>query len=168
MMTMTEIHVVLISCTKAKFNELMPAKDLYAASAWFRSAWAYARSRATNPMFDIYILSAKHGLVNPTRPLEPYDYQMPTRIVPRLNWAIKVRTALRCIYADRKVCFWLIAGKHYRDPLAGLLNEAEEWRTMEPMARIPGIQAQRDWLSAAKGRLMEDEQARLFGRSVSV
>lgn len=164
---MSEIHVVLISCTKMKFNEAMAAKDLYAASAWFRSAWAYARSRATSPMFDIHILSAKHGLVNPTKVLEPYDYKMPAPIVPRLNWAIKVRGALRPIYAGRNVCFWLIAGKHYRDPLAGLLNEVEGWRTMEPMARIPGVQAQRDWLSDAKRRVM-DEQARFFGGAVPV
>jgi hypothetical protein len=61
--------VTLIQCTDSKRDHAAPAKDLYDESAYFcrMRAWAEARG---DPW---YILSAKHGLVDPETRLEPYD-----------------------------------------------------------------------------------------------
>jgi hypothetical protein len=59
----------LIQCTATKRDTAAPARDLYDESAYFRKmrAWAEARN---DPWF---ILSAKHGLLNPHSGVEPYD-----------------------------------------------------------------------------------------------
>lgn len=61
--------VTLIQCTDSKRNRPAAAKDLYDKSAYFcrMRAWAEARG---DPW---YILSAKHGLVNPETRVEPYN-----------------------------------------------------------------------------------------------
>jgi len=60
---------ILIQCTKTKRDEPAPAKDLYDKSRYFRLMKQYAQ--ATGDMW--FILSAKHGLVDPETELEPYD-----------------------------------------------------------------------------------------------
>ena len=59
----------LISCTNAKRDRAAPARELYDESGYFRDMRAYAEARH-GPWF---ILSAKHGLVEPSEVLEPYD-----------------------------------------------------------------------------------------------
>jgi len=61
--------MILIQCTKSKRDEPAPARHLYDKSAYFRCMRAYAV--ATGEQW--YILSAKHGLVDPDTVLEPYD-----------------------------------------------------------------------------------------------
>jgi hypothetical protein len=59
----------LIQCTKSKRYEATPARDLYDASHLFELMREYAEV-CGNPW---YILSAKHGLVDPDTVLDPYD-----------------------------------------------------------------------------------------------
>ena len=59
--------IVLVSCVKKKKCIALPAQDLY-CSDWFRKASAYAASAAD----EWYILSAKHGLLEPGAVIEPY------------------------------------------------------------------------------------------------
>jgi len=61
--------MILIQCTKSKRDERAPARHLYDKSAYFRCMRAYAV--ATGEQW--YILSAKHGLVDPDTELAPYD-----------------------------------------------------------------------------------------------
>jgi len=61
--------VTLITCTNAKRDEPAPARELYDPSGYFRDMRAYAEARG-HPW---YILSAKHGLVDPDKTLAPYD-----------------------------------------------------------------------------------------------
>ncbi len=59
----------LVQCTKSKRYEAAPAKDLYDKSHLFTLMREYAEV-CNRPW---YILSAKHGLVDPDTVLEPYD-----------------------------------------------------------------------------------------------
>ena len=61
--------VTLIQCTNAKRDEPAPAKDLYDESAYYNRMRKWAEARG-DPWF---ILSAKHGLVDPDTVLDPYD-----------------------------------------------------------------------------------------------
>ncbi len=60
--------VVLVGCVKSKLDHPSPARDLY-TSALFRKARAYAESTGS----PWYVLSAEHGLVEPTRVIGPYE-----------------------------------------------------------------------------------------------
>ena len=59
----------LVSCTNVKRDHEAPARMLYDESPYFRKMRDWARSRG-DPW---YILSAKHGLVDPNEPIGPYD-----------------------------------------------------------------------------------------------
>lgn len=62
-------RVTLIQCTNTKRDEECLAEHLYDESAYYRKMRLWARARG-NPWF---ILSAKHGLLNPNRVTSPYD-----------------------------------------------------------------------------------------------
>lgn len=61
---------IFLGCVKSKRNKRSKAKDLY-TSALFTKALAYARTLADDD--DIYILSAKHGLLRLEDPVDPYE-----------------------------------------------------------------------------------------------
>ena len=58
----------LVSCVKSKRSAAAPARDMY-VSAWFRKARACIESLGC----PWYILSAKHGLLDPGSTIDPYD-----------------------------------------------------------------------------------------------
>lgn len=60
--------VCLVSCVSAKQSAAAPARDLY-VSAWFRKARACIETLGC----PWYILSAKHGLLDPDAMIDPYD-----------------------------------------------------------------------------------------------
>ena len=66
--------VILVSCVGQKLGYPAPAADLY-QSDWFKKARAYAEAEGQR----WYILSAKHGLVNPSKVLTPFDRDWETK-----------------------------------------------------------------------------------------
>src|SRR2546428_6118971 len=61
-------RIGLVACAKSKRNEALPAQELY-SSELFKKAIRYSRRN-----YDRwYILSARHGLVEPNSVLDPYD-----------------------------------------------------------------------------------------------
>ena len=63
------MRIALISCTSRKKAYKCPARDLYSESPRFRLAYALAKLVADN----IFILSAKYGLVPEHMIIEPYN-----------------------------------------------------------------------------------------------
>ena len=61
--------IILISCASKKHSTKMQAKDLY-NSVLFKSSLEYANSIKHD---KIYILSAKHHLLDLETQIEPYD-----------------------------------------------------------------------------------------------
>lgn len=61
--------MILIQCTKSKRDEAAKAKYLYDESRYFNAMRDYAE--ATGEMW--FILSAKHGLLDPETVIEPYN-----------------------------------------------------------------------------------------------
>lgn len=106
-------RIALIACGKAKRDHPSPARDLYTGGL-FTKARAYAE--ATSDTW--FILSAKHGLVDPDMTLHPYDLtlnRLPKHA--RLAWAEFVTRQLNTV-TQRGDTVTFLAGTRYRDDLA--------------------------------------------------
>jgi cytoplasmic iron level regulating protein YaaA (DUF328/UPF0246 family) len=66
--------IVIVQCGSAKLTKAAPASALYTGSL-FRAIKAAAKRIADR----WYIASAKHGLIEPTRILVPYNTTLPAR-----------------------------------------------------------------------------------------
>lgn len=110
-------RIVLISCVKQKQKKACKAKDLY-TSPLFTKSWAYAESLAPD---EIYILSAKHHLVEPDKVLEPYNKTLLNSTAKeRKQWAEQVLQELSQKEMDLdKDEFIILAGKKYYQYLIG-------------------------------------------------
>jgi hypothetical protein len=114
--------IVLISCASKKLPFRMKAKDLY-TSPLFKLSLRYARSSESDAIF---VLSAKHGLVDLEQELEPYDLtlnEMPAEKVK--EWAGSVLDQLRSVAdleSDRVV---FLAGEKYRKHLLPYVSHLE-------------------------------------------
>jgi hypothetical protein len=82
-----ERKIILISCASKKQSTRSQAKDLY-ISTLFKLNLKYAYS--LNPE-AIFILSAKHGLLNLETEIEPYNLTLNNMMGHEIKeWALKV------------------------------------------------------------------------------
>ena len=106
--------IALISCTSKKINaeEAVEAKDLYAGTM-FKLAWEYA-NKIIN-VDQIYILSAKHHLLNPDVKIEVYNHTLVGKKVGEIKeWSEKVLEQLKGENIDfENDEFYILAGKNY-------------------------------------------------------
>ena len=106
--------VICLSCGKTKRGRTAAAKDMY-VSALFTKMMAYAES--LHPK-KIYILSAKHGLLNLDDVIDPYEQalnNMPTRA--RAAWAEGVLNKMSQEVDLKNDNFVFLAGMPYRENL---------------------------------------------------
>lgn len=68
-------NVALISCSNRKLDGSHPARELYSASDNFVSALKFVEN-PRNKFDQIYILSGRHGLVEPDQILQKYDFDL--------------------------------------------------------------------------------------------
>jgi len=86
--------IILISCVSKKLNKKTRARDLY-ISPLFKYNLKYAKS--LNPD-KIFILSAKHGLIDLNDKIEPYDKTLNKMSkAERQEWAKNVINKLKNI-----------------------------------------------------------------------
>ena len=85
--------IFIIGCGKLKNSEACEARDMYRGQL-FKSARAYAES---TPDSCYFILSAKHGLIEPERVISPYDETI------KGSAASLDRAATKCLRTGRKV-----------------------------------------------------------------
>lgn len=130
-------RVVLIACASQKVERAALAKDFY-ISPLFRANLAYARSLSPE---EIFILSAKYGLVDLEQTLVPYDVTLNKMSEVQVrDWAGKVLEQL-CAKIDlesTEIIF--LAGEKYRKYLLPHLPH-----TLVPLAGL-GIGKQLQWL----------------------
>lgn len=138
--------VALVQCVKTKGPDPAPACDLY-TSPLFLGMRAYAESVADR----WFILSAKHGLLEPTDIIAPYEQTLNGASAPdRRAWASGVAEAL--IQKVRHPArFVVLAGMSYRGYLVALLSAAG-FELDVPMEGLKqGYQLQ--WLKAHNGKV---------------
>ena len=136
-----EQTICLVPCASRKRSSRALARDLY-ESALFRKMRAVVEELGT-PWF---ILSAKHGLVQPDQPVDPYDLTLKDmRVSERRLWAERVIGQMERVLppADRVVVF---AGKTYREFLMDWLR-GRSAAVETPLARFP-IGRQQQYLDA--------------------
>jgi len=127
---------VLISCVSKKVNHPAPAKDLY-ESTLFKFCYSYAMSLCPD---NIFILSAKYGLVPADEVIAPYDLTLNTMKTKEIQkWSEGVICDLRNNTDIKNDNFLFLAGekyrrfllpfiKHYEIPMQGLkIGEQLSW-----------------------------------------
>lgn len=129
------MRVMLIACSKAKRPHEAMAADLYQGDL-FKKARALAEKRGAR----WFVLSAKHGVVEPSRVLHPYDDTLAhSRRDQLARWnalVLEQLTAARLLAAPLEI----LAGRCYRGWSACL-------DVTVPMRGL-GIGEQKAWLAA--------------------
>ena len=121
--------VVLISCVSQKLDKKSKAKDLY-VSTLFKKNLAYAST--LNPD-EIYILSAKYGLLGLDDRIEPYNVTLNTmKVAEKKVWSEKVFSQLLKLESIKDTKFIFLAGNNYRKYLMPHLPHTEV-----PMEGLP-------------------------------
>lgn len=133
------ITIGLVGCASAKLSRPAPARELYTSSL-FRKASEYAERECDR----WFILSAKHGLVDPDQVLEPYDVKLGVNhrdSPPIHDWAKRVCAQIAEV-AGPADTFVILAGEQYRT----ITYHEFPWRHRVPMQGL-GIGEQLAWLT---------------------
>lgn len=108
---------LIIGCGKSKGSTALPACELY-ASPRFRSSRLLAEKIGS----DYFILSGKHGLMEPNRVVDPYDVNISNESVSdRLKWADIVLREMRINCRERKIT--ILAEEDYTQTIMSVNNE---------------------------------------------
>ncbi len=114
--------IILISCVSKKLKNKARAEDLY-ISDLFKLSLEYARKQKPD---DIFILSAKYGLLALDDEIEIYDETLnKMKINQRKDWARKVVEQLEAKADLDKDHFIILAGNKYRQFLISHLKSYE-------------------------------------------
>lgn len=141
--------LVLVGCVKTKRPTTSAAKELYNSPLW-RCRRAYAE-RLGRPWF---ILSAKHGLLDPDERIDPYDLALKDlQAKARRDWSTRVLEALKSrVPSLRYKMIEFHAGAAYVGyGLERGLRDAGA-SVCRPLARIPGVGRQQAWYHEQLGR----------------
>ena len=112
-------RIVCIGCVKSKRSRRSKAADLY-TSALFRKSYAYAQT--LNPD-QVFILSAKHGVLRPTDEIEPYEMTLKKMSrQERRAWSEKVLSELSKSADLQNDEFVFLAGQPYREHLVNRIR----------------------------------------------
>ena len=108
----------LVSCVKEKRATRSRAKELY-TSPWFRKAREYVE-RTGQPWF---LLSARHGLLDPESMIRPYDRSLEAMArAERRRWADRVLRQLDA-HVGASDTLVVLAGQLYREFIEPDLRE---------------------------------------------
>ena len=104
--------IVFLSCTASKNDKTCKAQEMY-ISAYFKKSFEYAKS--LNPR-KIYILSAKHGLLELNDIISPYNLTLNKMTSKeRKLWADKVIKQCEAKNIDFSEKAVFLCGKNYRE-----------------------------------------------------
>lgn len=150
--------LALISCTKRKAGRRCSARELYSASDFFRKALSVVEAVAD----EVYVLSAKHGLVGLSVSLSPYQKTLvgaPRKV--QKDWAEKVYVSLRRSrpYREAGTILWM-AGMDYRRYLDVKIREDGK-RSVIPLEGL-SQGSQRARLGELRGMTKSRLRAALF------
>ena len=116
------MEIGLVSCTKLKRGEPSAPGNLYAPSAYFRKMRAYCEANHDH----WYVLSAKHGLLEPDgEPIEPYDQTLrDATLGEKQKWAREAFEQLQSQETlDEDTTLVIHAGRDYYEALLPLLRD---------------------------------------------
>lgn len=126
--------IVIVACGQAKQTVRATAEELYTGS-YYRACMAYAQTLA--PHEDIYILSAKWGLLRLSSELEPYNVTLGESGSIKVAYA-QVQAQRFGIYGS---CPVVLGGQRY-----SLFCQQVFSHIVEPLRGIGGMGKQIAWL----------------------
>lgn len=107
-------RIVLISCVSQKLPYRAKARDLY-TSTLFKLNLQYAEKLAPD---EIFILSAKHGLLSLEQEIEPYEQTLNNMRSSEVKaWAYNVFEQIKSVCSIDDSEFTILAGEKYRKHL---------------------------------------------------
>ncbi|MGN0207145.1 MAG: DUF6884 domain-containing protein [Muribaculaceae bacterium] len=116
-------QIVLIGCSKSKLDHCAPAKDFYQGSLFKKSL---AAARKQYPKAQIYVLSAKYGLVPIDTVICPYDETLNGKPANHIKkWAANVTNQMKQFGINpNNDYFFIFAGNNYHKylPLRKVTN----------------------------------------------
>lgn len=136
------VTICLVGCGKDKLEERAQAKDLYIGPL-FRAARRYAES-----CDGWFVISAKHGLLDPEAFVEPYELRLPRGLVAQDDWGVRVASQLHQAMQDEEGLIQyqvvILAGADYACPVATHLRRLRVPVTM-PLHSL-GVGQRLAWL----------------------
>ena len=103
--------IALIACCASKNSCACKAKEMY-ISPLFKGSYAYAKKLGAE---KIFILSAKYGLLDENKVIEPYNETLLNKSKPQLiAWADNVYSELAKVADVENDKFIILAGAVYR------------------------------------------------------
>jgi len=130
----------LVACVGSKLPRSAQAKQIY-TSALFRKSRRYSELFHEN----WFVLSAKHGLLEPDEHIHPYELTLnKVGRAERRQWAKATFSQILRV-CDPRTQFVFLAGERYRQDLVPLLQEAG-FGVHTPLAGLP-IGKQLQWLT---------------------
>ena len=139
-----DADLCLVSCGAAKLGRAAPAKALYTSGRFQKTRQIIEREG-----WSWFILSAKHGLLEPEQEIEPYDMTLNTMsAAERREWAKIVMDTLQPRLAGVRSVV-VFAGEAYRQHLVPELRR----RGIAVHVPMEGLRQgqQLAWLSARSG-----------------
>jgi len=110
--------IALVSCAKKKRRVRSRAADLY-VSTLFRLSNEYAKKLKVD---QIWILSAKYGLLHPDIDVDPYNLTLNKMTATQIaKWGVDVLSQLRQVADLKRDHFLILAGERYRRELVGAI-----------------------------------------------
>jgi hypothetical protein len=106
-----EKRIVLISCVSQKLPHRAKVRNLY-TSTLFKLSLKYAEKLAPD---EIFVLSAKHGLLRLEQEIEPYEQTLNNMRSKEIKvWANRVINQIREVCSVEDSEFTFLAGDKYR------------------------------------------------------
>jgi len=140
--------IVLVACAAEKQTQRARAKELY-TSDLFKKSRAYAEYLVESGQAKAwYILSAKHGFLDPDKEIDPYDECLDSRTAEgRRAWSAGVWFDMAKRLKPQPAALIFLAGENYRKTLAVVAEKV--YMAVEVPMKGLGIGEQKAWLKAA-------------------
>jgi hypothetical protein len=116
------VRIALIGCSATKRAGVHKARELY-IGAFFVRALRIAEATCD----ELWILSARYGLVAPELEIPAYDEQLSGRRKDRGYWGNHVLAALSNAYLELPVHLVFYAGAPYVEGITGWDQRTERW-----------------------------------------
>jgi hypothetical protein len=114
--------IFLISCVNRKISHRAKARDLY-VSPLFKFSLRYALSLRPN---EVFVLSAKYGLVGLDQEIDPYNQTLKTMSAEaRRTWAKRVVDQLAKVADLKRDEFIFLCGESYRQYLIPFVKHSQ-------------------------------------------
>ena len=134
---------IFIACAKSKVSYPCEAQELYSASTIFNKRLEYAlnKRKELKEQVNIYILSAKYGLLNLNDKIVPYDMFLATETKEyKVTWAAKVLKQMKLSHINMNDNTYFAAGEEYWEKLiSSFPNSANEKDEVKKLLGRGGI-----------------------------